>query len=380
MFGIRPPSIPCQFLFVFSAFVARLRCQFSPQSYPDPRIDPLSCRLLLPSQVCDPSEILTPDERRILNEKIVRLQHITANIKNTSPACADTTKSTNLFIMVALVDRLSNALPFDGSSDHSANIEKFTNQLRSKYQHFQDISLCDPLVLIVNAHGDRQVFTVAGRDAKLSREVLQAAFQRNVGHFRGGNYALGLEGMAEYIVSAYGAAHIVQVPSFPGEPNTKKATKNNESFSNGPSAVSYGMGQFVAHGVRQQQRPITEKKFNIESIPEEDRLWTRILAKAMAQCGGEEQGKMVKYAQTVVEDAMDISLKLISDPHYNRIEEDSQSMENGPNAREKAWQSIKGHLEQIYAKYGGQMQQMNTAEQCPGPKRGEKTLKILRLN
>jgi len=37
------------------------------------RIDPFSCRLILPGQVCDPAEILTPDERRILNEKITRV-------------------------------------------------------------------------------------------------------------------------------------------------------------------------------------------------------------------------------------------------------------------------------------------------------------------
>lgn len=37
------------------------------------RIDPFSCKLILPGQVCDPVEILTPDERRILNEKITRV-------------------------------------------------------------------------------------------------------------------------------------------------------------------------------------------------------------------------------------------------------------------------------------------------------------------
>ncbi|KAI3418864.1 hypothetical protein GPALN_007964 [Globodera pallida] len=372
--SLRSPEATAAAVLLFSVLVTKVCCQFSPQTYPDPRIDPLSCRHLLPAQVCDPSEILKADERRILNEKIVRLQQITANIKNSSPACADTTKSTNLYIMIALVDRL-NALPFDAGSDHSVNIEKFTNQLRSKYQNYQDISLCDPLVLIVNAHGDRQVFTVAGRDAKLSREVLQAAFQRNVGHFRGGNYALGLEGMVEYIVSAYGSAHIVQVPSLPGEPRKSK----NESFANGPSSVSSGTGQFVAHGVRQQQRlAVAEPKFDIESVPEGDRLWTRILAKAMAHCG-EEPNKLVKYVRTAVEEAMDISLKLISDPHYNKIEEDSQNVDNAPNAREKAWQGLKPHLEDIYMKYGAQIQQLVTADQCPA-KRGERTLRILRLN
>jgi hypothetical protein len=52
------------------------------------------------------------------------------------------------------------------------NIEKFTNQLRSKYQNYQDVSLCDPLVLIVNSRSDRQVFTVAGRDAKVNKQEM----------------------------------------------------------------------------------------------------------------------------------------------------------------------------------------------------------------
>ena len=69
------------------------------------------------------------------------------------------------------------------------------------------------MVLIVNSRSDRQVFTVAGRDAKLSRDVLQTAFQRNLVHFRSSNYAMGLEGMIENIVSAYNSAHILQVPS-----------------------------------------------------------------------------------------------------------------------------------------------------------------------
>lgn len=42
---------------------------------------------------------------------------------------------------------------------------------------------------------------------------MQTAFHRSVGHFRLGNYAQGLEGMVEYIVSAYGSAHIVLTPA-----------------------------------------------------------------------------------------------------------------------------------------------------------------------
>ena len=73
--------------------------------------------------------------------------------------------------------------------------------------------MCDTMVLIVNSRLDRQVFTVAGRDARLSRDVLQTAFQRNIAHFRAGSYITGLEGMIKYIASAYNSAHIMQVPS-----------------------------------------------------------------------------------------------------------------------------------------------------------------------
>lgn len=161
--------------------------------------------MIFPGQVCDPSEILSAEQRAQLNDKIQRLQQITANIRNTSPPCIGSQQS-NLFIMVALMERLGT-LPFE-----SADVQKFTNLLRSKYQNYPDIGLCDTMVLIVNSRADRQVFTVAGRDAKLTREVLQSAFHRNLVHFRSGNFAMGLEGMVEQIVSAYSSAQIVQVP------------------------------------------------------------------------------------------------------------------------------------------------------------------------
>uniref|UniRef100_A0A1I8BDM1 HECT domain-containing protein n=1 Tax=Meloidogyne hapla TaxID=6305 RepID=A0A1I8BDM1_MELHA len=169
--------------------------QFNARNYPDPRMDPFSCRLILPGQVCDPAEVLTPDERRILNEKITRL----------------------------------------------------------------------------------------------SQDVLQTAFHRSVGHFRLGSYAQGLEGMVEYIVSAYGSAHIVQTPAigdgiFP---------TNTQPFSSLPS--SSGTGQFTAiQGVRQKTNINKLEKFDFEDIPEEDRLWVRILVKALTQCGDDNLTLHVK--------------------------------------------------------------------------------------
>ncbi|KAL7080121.1 hypothetical protein ACQ4LE_000406 [Meloidogyne hapla] len=316
--------------------------QFNARNYPDPRMDPFSCRLILPGQVCDPAEVLTPDERRILNEKITRLQQITSNIKNSSPACADTTRNTNLHIVIALMEKLGT-IPTDAISRDSPNIEKFTNQLRSKFQNYQDSLLCDTLVLIVNSRSDRQVFTVAGRDAKLSQDVLQTAFHRSVGHFRLGSYAQGLEGMVEYIVSAYGSAHIVQTPAigdgiFP---------TNTQPFSSLPS--SSGTGQFTAiQGVRQKTNINKLEKFDFEDIPEEDRLWVRILVKALTQCGDDN---LTLHVKAIAEEAMDISLKLISDLRYNKIEEELQNTDKESKDREKAWLSLNPYLENLNSKY-----------------------------
>uniref|UniRef100_A0A915CU10 Uncharacterized protein n=1 Tax=Ditylenchus dipsaci TaxID=166011 RepID=A0A915CU10_9BILA len=114
----------------FLTLLESVNGQFSPQTYPDPRLDPLQCRILLPGQLCDPAEILLPEERRTLFEKIVRLQQITSQIRNTSPACANHQNS-NLYIMIALIEKLGT-LPYE-----SVSIEKFTNLLRSKYQNYQ---------------------------------------------------------------------------------------------------------------------------------------------------------------------------------------------------------------------------------------------------
>nr|CAD2182621.1 unnamed protein product [Meloidogyne enterolobii] len=343
-----------QISIILTLIISLSSCQFNARNYPDPRIDPFSCRLILPGQVCDPAEILTPDERRILNEKITRLQQITANIKNTSPACADTTRNTNLHIVIALMEKLG--APDNIISRDSLNIEKFTNQLRSKYQNYQDSLLCDTLVLIVNSRSDRQVFTVAGRDAKLSQDVLQTAFHRSVGHFRLGNYAQGFEGMVEYIVSAYGSAHIVQTPAI----GDGVFPTNTQTLSTFPS--SSGTGQFTAiQGVRQKTNINKLERFDFDEIPEEERLWVRILVKALAQCG-DDLSNLTFHVKAIAEEAMDISLKLISDLHYNKIEEELQNTDKESKDREKAWLRMKPYLENLYSKY---KEMPNNLDQCP---------------
>ncbi|KAI1727694.1 hypothetical protein Ddc_05011 [Ditylenchus destructor] len=285
-------------------------------------------------------------------DKTTRLQQITSNIRNTAPACANSQNS-NLYIMIALIEKLGTN-PFEAVS-----IEKFTNLLRSKYQNYQDVSLCDTLVLIVNSRMDRQVFTVAGRDAKLSREVLQMAFHRNVGHFRGGNYALGLEGMIEYIVSSYNSAHIVQVQS------PVQGVDSVNSVQLPASALpTSGSGQFITHGVRQKPDPKVQlEKFNFDAVPEEDRLWVQILYKASSQCGYDAE-RISRYTRAIVEEAMQLSLKLISDSRYNKIEEESQDVNGGPNPRDKAWQNAKtSFLDSLYEKYGQKFPRK--LEKCP---------------
>lgn len=351
------------FLITFTALFTATNAQFTPQTYPDPRTDPLACKVTLPGPVCDPSEILTPDERNSLMDNIRRLQQITANIHNSSPNCAG--QNANIFIMIAMLDKLGT-LPFEAVS-----IEKFTNQLRNKYLNYQDVGLCDTLVLIVNSRSDRQVFTVAGRDAKLSREVLQTAFHRNVGHFRAGNYGMGLEGMVQLIVSAYNSAHIVQVPSPLGSvENSIQTPSSSNSFREqtpnalGPQPSSSSLGQFLAHGVRQKPDVQPFEKFNLEDVPEEDRLWVDLMMKAAQRCGY-DSSKISTYVRGIVDEAMNISLKLISDPRYNKIEEHSHNNDNSSKARDEAWEQSKNEfLDALYVKYGQQFPR-SLANQCP---------------
>lgn len=61
---------------------------------------------------------------------IIQLQAITANIRNTAPACTSGQNS-NLYIIVGLIEKMGSQ-PYENVS-----IERFTNLLRSKYQNYQ---------------------------------------------------------------------------------------------------------------------------------------------------------------------------------------------------------------------------------------------------
>ena len=209
-------------------------------------------------------------------------------------------------------------------------------------------------MLIVNSRRDRQVFTVAGRDAKLSRDVLQTAFHRNVGHFRAARYAMGLEGMVEYIVSAYSSIHIVQVPP----------PESIGPISSGIETISSGLSSsnFLAHGVRQKPEQKFDK-FDLSSVADEDKIWVDLMIKAGGRCGF-DPARMTENVRAVAEEAMSLSLKLIQDSRYNKIEEFAQDPESGSGAREKAWAEAKSSfLDALYAEYKDIFPRR--ASQCP---------------
>lgn len=77
---------------------------------------------------------------------------------------------------------------------------------------------------------------------------------------------------------------------------------------------------------------------------------------------------------------MDISLKLIADSHYNKIEEDAQDPEKAPNARDKAWMALKPFIEELHAKYGHTIPTGANIDQCPVQRSEERRLlKIVHL-
>ncbi|KAH7721757.1 Protein F01D5.6 [Aphelenchoides avenae] len=187
-------------LVLFVAFFCRLTDAL--YAYPDPRTEPYSCKVAFAGPVCDPSEVISSYEREALADAIRKVERITANIPNASPRCAG--QSANLEIMVALVEKPG---PLMG-------IEEFAHLLRAKYLQYQASELCDTLVLIVASRTGQEVFTLAGRDALISEDLLQAAFRRNARFFRSDEYASGLEGMVEMIASAYSNAHLYYVPRY----------------------------------------------------------------------------------------------------------------------------------------------------------------------
>jgi hypothetical protein len=61
---------------------------------------------------------------------------------------------------------------------------------------------------------------------------------------------------------------------------------------------------------------------------------------------------------------MSLSLKLISDSRYNQIEEASQDANNGPDARNRAWENAgQNFLDELWHRYGSSFPK--AANACP---------------
>ncbi|VDP12934.1 unnamed protein product [Heligmosomoides polygyrus] len=117
-------------LFLLIGIVCSAAAQYTSQTYPNPILDPISCRLPFSSQVCDPSAVLSDEDRVRLMNRINQFRPITSNIRNTSPACA-LQPDKNLDIYLVIIDKIGSVpgAPVD--------IEKFANNLKHRYQNYQ---------------------------------------------------------------------------------------------------------------------------------------------------------------------------------------------------------------------------------------------------
>jgi hypothetical protein len=105
---------------------------------------------------------------------------------------------------------------------------------------------------------------------------------------------------------------------------------------------------------------IAPEKFNLSEVSEEDRLWVQLMQKATHQCGYDAE-RISDHVRAVVEEAMAFSLKMIADPRYNKLEEESQDPGIG---RDKAWAKAKSSfIDGIYEKWGPKLPRR--ANMCP---------------
>uniref|UniRef100_A0A0R3RR66 VWFA domain-containing protein n=1 Tax=Elaeophora elaphi TaxID=1147741 RepID=A0A0R3RR66_9BILA len=330
-------------------------CQFIPETYPDPRIDPFRCKIPAVGPLCDPSELLTFEEKEALVNRIKQLTTYAATIPNSSPSC-QLFPGKSLDIMIGVVDRIGFV------PNAPTDTEKFANNLKNRYQHYQDANLCDLMVLIVNSYNDRQIFTVAGKDTKLTKDVLKTAFEQNINHFEANRYATGLQGMIEFIATSYLNAQLSQFATplsaflpAPLSPNNEVITTISDirrTINNLDTSTAVTIPTFHTRYSRPGgENEIGGENFIVPAENKSDQLWIDILTKAVARCGSNRE-KMAKYAQAVVEEAMALSLRLISDQRYLTIEEKTQSLKNDSETRSQVWNEAKEEfIDGLYKKY-----------------------------
>ncbi|KAJ1358081.1 hypothetical protein KIN20_016391 [Parelaphostrongylus tenuis] len=278
--------------------------QYTSQTYPDPRLDPITCRLPLSSLICDPSSVLSDEERLKLAHRLNQLRTMTAGIRNTSPACAMQADKT-LDVFVIIIDKIGTipSAPVD--------IEKFSNNLKRRFQNYQDVSACDTAVVIVNSKQDRQNVDDAG--------PLKEACSRNPLNIRN----------CCTIPSSRTANSFHKVKVFPSI-NTNEIDdndKSNYSFEDLIKDAPSGFDEILKRR-KLLKLLVFHKIFAC--------IWVTIMQQAVARCGSQPELLPV-YVRAVVEEAMSISLKLITDSRYNSIEEEVEANKDVTGMSERKW-------------------------------------------
>ncbi|KIH44099.1 hypothetical protein ANCDUO_25887, partial [Ancylostoma duodenale] len=138
--------------------------------------------------------------------------------------------------------------------------------------------------------------------------------------------------MIELVVATYSNSHIVQHSSS----NISTRTSSDEAcprpeFRPAPEAVA----PFRAAGIPNtiQPTPKVLQPIAVEDVVEDDKVWVGIMQQAVARCGTQPE-LLAGNVRAVVEEAMSISLKLISDTRYNSIEEEVESHKDVIGIRE----------------------------------------------
>lgn len=67
-------------LFIISLLTQITGSQLNSETYPDPRIDPFRCKILTIGPACDPSELLTFNEKETLIKRIKQVHFIPLQI------------------------------------------------------------------------------------------------------------------------------------------------------------------------------------------------------------------------------------------------------------------------------------------------------------
>ncbi|VDK45693.1 unnamed protein product [Cylicostephanus goldi] len=116
---------------------------------------------------------------------------------------------------------------------------------------------------------------------------------------------------------------------------------------------------FRAAGLPNSIQPSAKLPISLDDV-----VWVSIMQQAVARCG-QGTDTLAANVRAVVEEAMSISLKLISDARYNSIEEEVETHKDVIGTRERAWENAKTKfIQPLFQQYRTTI--LNSAQQtCP---------------